>query len=140
MGEYSRESTCILSASVGPVVSRYMTSLEKRLKGAGFKGQLLIIQANQFVQSVSAILRKPVYLIGSGPSAASAGAAQLGKVMTQTSFITADMGGTTLDASVIQNGKIPLAVGKWIGDERMGIMIPDISSIGTGGGSLAWGD
>ncbi|MFH1123984.1 MAG: hydantoinase/oxoprolinase family protein [Pseudomonadota bacterium] len=140
MGEYSRESTCILSASVGPVVSRYMTSLENRLKGAGFKGQLLIIQANQFVQSVSAILRKPVYLIGSGPSAASAGAALLGKAMKKPNFITADMGGTTLDASVIQNGKVPLAVGKWIGDERMGIMIPDISSIGAGGGSIGWVD
>ena len=140
MGEYSRESTCILSASVGPVVFKYMTSLENKLKGAGFKGQLLIIQANQFVQSVPAILRKPVYLIGSGPSAASAGAAVLGKVMRKRNFITADMGGTTLDASVIQNGKVPLAVGKWIDDERMGIMIPDISSIGAGGGSIGWVD
>jgi N-methylhydantoinase A len=140
MGEYSRESTCILSASVGPVVFNYMTSLENKLKGAGFKGQLLIIQANQFVQSVPAILRKPVYLIGSGPSAASAGAAVLGKVMRKRNFITADMGGTTLDASVIQNGKVPLAVGKWIDDERMGIMIPDISSIGAGGGSIGWVD
>jgi N-methylhydantoinase A len=140
MGEYARESTCILSASVGPVVFNYMTSLENKLKGAGFKGQLLIIQANQFVQSVPAILRKPVYLIGSGPSAASAGAALLGKAMKKRHFITADMGGTTLDASVIQNGKVPLAVGKWIDDERMGIMIPDISSIGAGGGSIGWVD
>jgi N-methylhydantoinase A len=140
MGEYARESTCILSASVGPIVASYMTRLESRLTGAGFKGQLLIIQANQFVQSVPAILRKPVYLIGSGPSAASAGAALLGKAMKKTSFITADMGGTTLDASVIENGKIPLAVGKWIGDDRMGIMIPDISSIGAGGGSIGWVD
>lgn len=140
MGEYARESTCILSASVGPVVSRYMTSLEKKLKGAGFKGQLLIIQANQFVQSVSAVLRKPVYLIGSGPSAGPAGAALLGGVMKKPNFIIADMGGTTLDASVIQNGKVPMAVGKWIGDERMGIMIPDISSVGAGGGSIGWVD
>jgi N-methylhydantoinase A len=140
LGEYSRESTCILSASVGPVVSRYMISLENKLKGAGFKGQLLIIQANQFVQSVSAILRKPVYLIGSGPSAGPAGGALLGKVMKKPNFIIADMGGTTLDASVIQNGKVPLAVGKWINDERMAIMIPDISSIGAGGGSIGWVD
>ena len=140
MGEYSRESTCILSASVGPVVSRYMTSLEHKLKGAGFKGQLLIIQANQFVQSVPAILRKPLYLIGSGPSAGPAGGVLLGKVMKKPNFIIADMGGTTLDASVIQNGKVPLAVGKWIDDERMAIMIPDISSIGAGGGSIGWVD
>jgi len=140
MGEYSRESTCILSASVGPIVSRYMTSLEDKLRMGGFKGQLLIIQANQFVQSVSAILRKPVYLVGSGPSAGPAGAALLGKLIKTPNFIIADMGGTTLDASVIQNGKVPLAVGKWIGDDRMGIMIPDVSSIGAGGGSIGWVD
>jgi len=140
MGEYARESTCILSASVGPVVFKYMTSLESKLKAAGFKGQLLIIQANQFVQSVPAILRKPVYLIGSGPSAASAGAVLLGKEMQKSNFITADMGGTTLDASVIQDGKVSLAVGKWIDDERMGIMIPDVSSVGAGCGSIGWVD
>jgi N-methylhydantoinase A len=140
MGEYARESTCVLSASVGPVVSRYMTSLEKKLKETGFKGQLLIIQANQFVQSVSAVLRKPVYLIGSGPSAGPAGASLLGKVMKKPNFIIADMGGTTLDASVIQNGRVPMAVGKWINDDRLGIMIPDISSVGAGGGSIGWVD
>src|SRR4030042_908393 len=44
MGEYARESTCIISACVGPIVSRYMTNLETKLKNAGFPGQLLIMQ------------------------------------------------------------------------------------------------
>ena len=75
MGEYERESTCVISACVGPVVSRYMTSLEARLKEADFKGQLLIMQANQYTQSVLAVKKKPVYLMGSGPAAAPAGGA-----------------------------------------------------------------
>ena len=52
MGEYERESTCVISASVGPIVGRYLTDLETKLKKSGFKGQLLIVQANQYVQSV----------------------------------------------------------------------------------------
>ena len=114
MGEYERESTCVISACVGPVVSRYMTNFEKRLREAGFKGQLLIMQANQFTQSVSAIMRKPVYLLGSGPAAAPPGGAYLGKFINEPNMITADMGGTTLDAALIKNGEVVLTAGQMV--------------------------
>jgi N-methylhydantoinase A len=140
MGEYERETTCVMSACVGPVVSRYMTSLEERLKAAGFQGQLLIMQANQFAQSVSAIRRKPVYLMGSGPAAAPAGAVYLGTILGEPNVITVDMGGTTLDASLIKDGTVPLATGKWLGEEMLGIKVVDINSVGAGGGSIAWID
>jgi len=140
MGEYERESTCVISACVGPVVSRYMLSLEERLKEAGFKGQLLIMQANQYTQSVSAVKRKPVYLMGSGPAAAPAGGAYLGNILGESNLITVDMGGTTLDASLIKDGEVALATGKWLGDERLGVKVVDVNSIGAGGGSIAWLD
>jgi N-methylhydantoinase A len=138
MGEYARESTSIICACIGPIVSRYMTNLEEKLKRAGFKGQLLIMQANQFAQSVPALIRKPVYLVGSGPAAAPAGAAYLGKVIGEPNFITADMGGTTLDAALTANGEVALATGHWHGEERIGVKVADVSSIGAGGGSIAW--
>ncbi len=138
MGEYARESTCIISACVGPVVSRYMTNLELKLKKAGFKGQLLIMQANQMAQSVPALKKTPVYLVGSGPAAAPAGAAFLGQVIGEPNFITADMGGTTLDAAITANSEVALIAGMWYGDERIGIKVADVSSIGAGGGSIAW--
>jgi N-methylhydantoinase A len=140
MGEYARESTCIISACVGPIVSRYMTNLEKKLKDTGFKGQLLIMQTNQLAQSVPALIKKPVYLVGSGPAAAPAGAAFLGNVIGEPNFITADMGGTTLDAALTAHGEVALAIGRWYGDERIGIKVADVSSIGAGGGSIAWFD
>jgi N-methylhydantoinase A len=140
MGEYERESTCVINACVGPIVSRYMTNLEKKLRKAGFKGQLLIMQANQFTQSVSAIIRKPVYLFGSGPAAAPPGAAFLGKFINEPNMITADMGGTTLDAALINNGEVALKAGSWFNDDKIGIKVADVSSIGAGGGSIAWID
>ena len=138
MGEYERESTCVISACIGPVVSRYMTSLGERLREAGFKGQLLIMQANQFTQSVSAVMKKPVYLMGSGPAAAPAGGAYLGNILGESNLITVDMGGTTLDASLIKDGDVALATGKWLEDERLGVKTVDVNSIGAGGGSIAW--
>ena len=78
MGEYKRFSTCVISACLGPIVEKYLTKLEKCLTELGFSGQLLIVQSNQFVQSVPSIVSKPVYLSNSGPSSGPVGAARLG--------------------------------------------------------------
>lgn len=140
MGEYARLSTAVISGCVGPIVSRYMTRLENNLHKAGFRGQLQIIQANQFAQSVEALKRKPVYLIGSGPSAAPAGGAYLGSAIGEANFITGDMGGTTFDASLVRKGEVSLTAGEWLGDELLGIKVVDVKSVGAGGGSIAWID
>lgn len=66
IGEYERTSTTIINACLGPVVRTYLQRLENKLVDSGFKGQLLIMQANQYVQSVSAVVRKPAYVMGSG--------------------------------------------------------------------------
>ena len=79
MGEYKRFSTTVISACLGPIVKKYLTSLEAELKRLGFAGQLLIVQCNQYLQSVPAIIDKPVYLNNSGPSAGPVGAVRLGE-------------------------------------------------------------
>lgn len=140
MGEYERESTCVISAYLGPVVYRYMNSLEGKLREAGFKGRLLIMQANQYAQSVAAVTKKPVYLMGSGPAAAPAGAAFLGGLIYDPNIITADVGGTTYDAGMVRKGQVSLASGQWLGDDRMGLKVVDVTSIGAGGGSIGWID
>jgi len=138
MGEYERESTCVISVCLGPVVYRYMRDFEGALQDAGFKGQLLIIQANQYAQSVAALMRKPAYMMGSGPAAAPAGAAFLGTMIDRKNFITADMGGTTLDSAMVINNQVALAPGMWLGDDRLGLKVVEVSSIGAGGGSIGW--
>jgi N-methylhydantoinase A len=140
MGEYERESTCVINASVGPIVKTYLTGLETKLKEAGFENQLLIVQANQFVQSVSAIVAKPVYLTGSGPAAGPAGAVYLGETIGEDNFLIGDMGGTTWDASLVKDRKVSLKVGEWLGDDRIGIKVADVISVGAGGGSIGWLD
>jgi N-methylhydantoinase A len=140
IGEYERTSTCIINACLGPVVRKYLTRLESKLKTSGFRGQLLIMQSNQYAQSVSAVIRKPVYLMGSGPASAPAGAAYLGKYIGESNIITADMGGTTLDSGLLFKGTVSLKSGMWLDDDRLGIKVVEVSSIGAGGGSIAWFD
>jgi len=140
MGEYERESTCVINAGVGPIVERYLTTLETKLRNAGFENQLLVVQANQFVQSASAVVAKPVYLTGSGPAAGPAGAVHLGNTIDEDNFLIGDMGGTTWDAGLVKDKKVSLKVGEWLGDDRLGIKVADVVSIGAGGGSIGWLD
>jgi N-methylhydantoinase A len=140
VGEFARSSTTILNAYVGPIVTRYFASLEKHLKQLNFKGQLLIMQADALVQSVAEAIKKPVYLLNSGPAAGPSGSVYLGKLMNKQSFVTIDMGGTSLDIGFVKDGIIKLSESRWVDEEMTAIKMVDITTIGSGGGSLAWFD
>ncbi len=49
--EYERTSTTVLNSYVGPIVSRYLVSLEKMLDDAGFRGTFRVMQSNGGVMS-----------------------------------------------------------------------------------------
>ena len=64
----------------------------------------------------------------------------MGETIGEDNFIIGDMGGTTWDASVVKDRKVSLKVGEWLGDDRLGIKVADVISVGAGGGSIAWID
>jgi N-methylhydantoinase A len=138
--EYERFSTTVVSAYVGPVVERYLRALEKRLQDSGFKGSLLMMLASGLVQSVEHCIPRAVFLIGSGPAAAPAGAVYLGQAVDHQNLLSIDMGGTSLDVCVIRDGEILTTTESWVGEERVAIKMADIHSAGAGGGSIAWVD
>lgn len=140
VGEHARESTSILNAYIGPIVSKYFAALEERLKELHFSGQLLIMQADALVQAVPEAKKKPVYLINSGPASGPSGAVHIGKLAGTPNLVTIDMGGTSLDIGFVKGGEISLSRRKWIDEEMLAISMVDISTLGAGGGSLAWFD
>lgn len=137
-GEYERFSTTVVSASIGPLVDRYLTRLEQRLGSLGFAGSLLIVQSDGLVQSAAASRQRAVELIGSGPAAAPTGALRWGQSVGFDNLISVDMGGTSFDICLIQGGQVPTTTEGWVGDERVAINLVDIHSTGAGGGSVAW--
>lgn len=139
-GEYERFSTTVVSAHIGPIVSRYLERLEARLGELGFRGSLLIVQADGLVQSAVASRSRAVALVGSGPAAAPTGAVQWGKAIASGDLISVDMGGTSFDVCLIRDGQIPTTTEGWVGDERVAMKMVDIHSVGAGGGSIAWID
>jgi N-methylhydantoinase A len=139
-GEYERWSTATLNSYVMPNTRAYLEDVEKRLKDAGVGAQLEVMQSSGGVLPAVEAARFPVRLIGSGPGAGVAAAAQIADLVGCPKIITLDIGGTSADASLVIDGS-PRVVSEHSIDEvpvrTIGI---DVRSIGAGGGSIAWID
>jgi len=135
--EFERFNTTVVGSYVGPAVAHYLTSLEKVLQDSGFKGTFLMMLANGLVQNIAECIRRPVFLLHSGPAAAPSGAVYLGKHLGEKNLLSVDMGGTSFDVCMIEKGEIPTTTEHWENDQRVAIKMVDIASIGAGGGSMA---
>ena len=143
--EYRRASAASLDASLKPLMSDYLSRLEGELREAGFGGRLLIVTSNGGVLDAVAVADAPILAINSGPSMAPvAGLHYASKYANTDTAVVADTGGTSYDVSLVRNGRIPRTRESWLGERFYGHMTGfpsvDISSIGAGGGSIAWVD
>lgn len=138
--EYERTSTAVLDAYIKPIVRRYLNALEAKLQDRGFKGQFLMTRSGGGAMTASSSREAPVNLILSGPAGGVLGAAWFAREANYRNLITIDMGGTSLDASLIVDGQ-PLTYFD-AEFEGLPINLPSlyIHTIGAGGGSLVWID
>ena len=138
--EWERFSTTVLSAYLGPVVRRYLSSLSARLKSSGYRGNLLLMLSDGVVGTLEYCSEKAVLLVSSGPAAAPAAALDAGALVDSDDLLSIDMGGTSLDVCVIAGGEVPMTRESWVDDERVATKMVDVHSVGAGGGSIAWID
>jgi len=138
--EYERFSTTVVSAYIGPIVADYLTELQRRLRGAGFGGSLLMMLSSGLVETVDYCIPRAVTLIGSGPAAAPSTGVFVGDTFGHKNIVSVDMGGTSFDVCMIRGRDIPTTTESWVGDERVAIKMVDVHSGGAGGGSIAWID
>jgi N-methylhydantoinase A/oxoprolinase/acetone carboxylase beta subunit len=133
--EYERTATTAVNAYLMPVISSYLTKLEKKMQ----KAELRIMQSNEGYISPTKAKREPIRTAFSGPAGGVVGAFHLGKAAGFRNIITFDMGGTSSDVSLIE-GEIRRTSESVIGDFPIRIPIIDIHSVGAGGGSIAYLD
>ncbi len=138
--EWERFSTTSVSAYTGPEVKGYMENLVSRLDQHQFGGTLLMMLSDGLVETVEYCKPRVVNLIGSGPAAAPAAAVYMGNAAGHKNLLSFDMGGTSIDIGLIQDGRIPTTTDAWVQDERVAIKMVDVKSAGAGGGSIAWID
>lgn len=139
--EFERFSTTALNAYLQPEVSGYLGRLEDALKSGGFDGEFMIVQSNGGVMTVDTACRLPVRTALSGPAAGVIAAGYIASSAGFDNVITGDMGGTSFDVSLIAEGQSMLSPQTAI-DFGMVVRAPmiEITTIGAGGGSIAWVD
>jgi len=134
--EFQRVSTTVVNAYVGPILSRYLTRLEKRLKDAGYSGPVLIIQSHGGVTPIDEAIRLAAGSVLSGPAGGVAGSRYAASLIGSGNLIPFDMGGTSTDISLIVNGEPSLAPDRSVGGQKVALNSLDIVSLGAGGGSI----
>ncbi|MEX0338156.1 MAG: hydantoinase/oxoprolinase family protein [Arenibacterium sp.] len=139
--EFERFSTTALNAYLQPEVSGYIDRLENALTSGGFGGEFMIVQSNGGVMAVDTACRLPVRTALSGPAAGVIAAGYIASTAGFPNVITGDMGGTSFDVSLIAEGQSMLSPQTSI-DFGMVVRSPmiEITTIGAGGGSIAWVD
>lgn len=138
--EYERTSTAVLDAYIKPIMHSYLRTLEGELADRGFDGRFLMSRSGGGAMTASTAREQPVNLILSGPAGGVVGAAGFAKLIDRPNLITIDMGGTSLDASLVLDGEPVLYHGAEF--EGLPINTPSlyIHTIGAGGGSLGYLD
>ena len=136
--EFERCSTATLNAYLQPPIGDYLERLEGGLRKGGFGGEVLIVQSNGGVMSVDMARSFPVRTALSGPAAGVIAGAYIGVSAGYPNLITCDMGGTSFDVSLVEDGESALAAQTAV-DFGMVVRTPmvEITTIGAGGGSIA---
>ena len=140
--EYERFSTVCLNAYVGPKVATYVRRLQEQLQGLGVKTGVHLMTSASGVATAEGAVARPVNLLMSGPVAGVVGGIWAGKQAGYDNVITLDVGGTSADIGLAQQGRLRM---KHLLDTKVGpyqAMIPmvDVDTIGAGGGSIAYVD
>jgi N-methylhydantoinase A len=136
--EFERASTTLVNAYVAPKISAYVERLVEQLRSSGFGGQVVLMQSSGGVMPPQSVNKRAVSLLGSGPTGGVMAAAIAAGRSGVHDFVAADMGGTSYDVCLVQDGQ-PAVATDWNWRHRYYINLPmvDIHSVGAGGGSIA---
>ena len=135
--EFDRLSTTVINSYVGPVFSRYLSHLGERFQAYPQLNDVLIMQSNGGVAPIDDSSRMAVRAILSGPAGGVSAAAYLGQLLGEPKIIAFDMGGTSTDISLIENGVPHIANEKFEAGWKIAAPMIDIHTLGAGGGSVA---
>ena len=135
--EFDRLSTTVINSYVGPVFSRYLSRLAERFAAYPRLKDVLIMQSNGGVAPIADSGRMAVRAILSGPAGGVSAAAYLGQLLDEPKIIAFDMGGTSTDISLIENGVPHVANEKFEAGWKIAAPMIDIHTLGAGGGSIA---
>lgn len=136
--EHDRFNTAVANAVLGPLVAEYVENLDKKLTDGGYHNDLLLLHSGGGSMTPAMVKRYPVRLAASGIAAGAIAAKHVAEQCGYENAVGLDMGGTSTDISLIQDGELRVTK-EWEVEYGHPIVFPSIEvlTIGAGGGSLA---
>ena len=138
--EYERTTTALIHGYVQERVAHYLTSLQAALREVGVPAAPMVTKSNGGVMSAELGKTACAQMILSGTAAGVIGASYVAGLSGFPKTMSLDIGGTSADVAFIQDGTPQYGVGELIGEFPIYIPTVAVTSIGAGGGSIAWVD
>ncbi len=137
--EYERSSTTAIDAYLSPLLGRYLGRLNEAADGAGLP-RPLVMQSSGGVASAEEAGRAGAWSVLSGPAGGAIGAGLLARASGDGNALGLDMGGTSCDVCVIEDGDVTRTDSRQIDGRTIQLPMVDVHTVGAGGGSVGWRD
>jgi len=137
MQEYERTVTTVTNSYVRPRVESYIRNLEEELESRMEGVTLNILRSDGGLASAASAANYPVNLLMSGPAGGVAGAIWVAGNAGYKNLLTLDIGGTSTDVALVQDGSAQLRRETTVGDVSVRASSVDVRTVGAGGGSIA---
>src|SRR5512144_901398 len=135
--EYERALTACMNSYVRPKVAAYVSRLQSELQSIGAKADVNILRSDAGLMTTREAARNPIYAVLSGPSGGVAGALFVARKAGFDDILAFDMGGTSTDVALCQNGQPTIGRETAIGHFRIKVPSVNVHTVGAGGGSIA---
>ncbi|MCF7875687.1 hydantoinase/oxoprolinase family protein, partial [Candidatus Bipolaricaulota bacterium] len=133
LGFYERSVTAVLNVKVIPIIESFIEGTRQALTRRGIDAPLMMVKSDGSLSRSSEVKKKPIETIFSGPAASAIGARWLSG---KDNGVVVDIGGTTVDIAVLDNGLPELATsGVQVGEWKTKVQSMDLRSVGLGGDS-----
>jgi N-methylhydantoinase A len=138
--EYERTITTVLNEAVRTTVEEYFTRLDAGIAERGIDVPLNVMHSGGGIFSTDQAIQHAVRTVVSGPSAGATAAREVTRSEGFENAVGIDMGGTSADVSIVRDGEIVRSTEGEINDLPVKTPMIDITTVGAGGGSVAWLD
>jgi N-methylhydantoinase A len=137
--EYERCSTTVIDAYLSPLLGRYISALAETAAKRGLP-EPLVMQSSGGVAPAREAARAGAWSVLSGPAGGAVGAGRLARLSGNGNAVGLDMGGTSCDVCVVEDGRVRRTDSREIAGRVLQLPMVDVHTVGAGGGSIGWRD
>lgn len=138
--EYTRTSTAVVNAYLGPILKKYVTAVDAYFQSLGLAQPVRYFQSNGGLAVGDVLSDKAVYAINSGPASAPQAGLYTAEPWNEKNLIAVDMGGTSFDITLTHDGIANVSKDVDFLRYRIGVPMIQVETLGAGGGSIGWID